>query len=67
MNEDLVEKAVKYHGKQLFDLILKQNNLDSQCESEPSESFGMEACENKIMLDSFLFTFFLAYFCLLFL
>lgn len=34
MNAELLEKAVKYHGKVLFDLILKQNNCDSNIESE---------------------------------
>jgi hypothetical protein len=53
MNEDLVEKAVKYHGKELFDLILKQNNCDSHCESGPSDAIGIETCENKIMLEHF--------------
>lgn len=26
MNVDLLENAVKYHGKKLFDMILLQNN-----------------------------------------
>ena len=26
MNADLLENAVKFHGKKLFNLILKQNN-----------------------------------------
>jgi len=33
MNVDLVENSVKYHGKKLFDMILKQNNCDPIAEN----------------------------------
>ena len=36
MNAELLEKAVKYHGTGLFNLILKQNNCISECIADPT-------------------------------
>lgn len=46
MNAELLEKAVYYHGKKLFELILKQNN----CPMEPSEQ-NFEAKTNNEITD----------------
>lgn len=43
MNARLLETAVEYHGKELFNLILKQNNCqDSIIKSDEDVVGGME-------------------------
>lgn len=37
MNADLVENSVKYHGKELLDLILKQNNCALSASNDREE------------------------------
>jgi hypothetical protein len=49
MNVDLVENSVKYHGKKLLDMILRQNNCDPLEENAAdarNEPFLGEKSEN---------------------
>ena len=40
MNVDLLENAVKFHGKKLFDMILRQNNCEPSDEATTTRSSG---------------------------
>ena len=54
MNVDLLENAVKYHGKGLFDLILEKNNCSSGDESKNGKSlivYDDNDSQNKILND----------------
>ena len=49
MNVDLVENSVKYHGKKLLDMILRQNNcgpLEEKAGDARSEPFFGGISEN---------------------
>ncbi len=49
MNVDLVENSVKYHGKKLLDMILRQNNcgtLEENAADVRSEPFLGGKSEN---------------------
>jgi hypothetical protein len=52
MNVDLLENAVKYHGKGLFDLILEKNNCSSGDEGQNGKSlivYDDNDSQNKIL------------------
>ena len=49
MNVNLLENAVKFHGKKLFNLILEQNNcesLDTDVSQETDKNYSTRNSEN---------------------
>ena len=52
MNVDLLENAVKYHGKGLFDLILEKNNCSSGDEGKNGKSLIVyDDSQSKVLSD----------------